>query len=205
MGFYHDKVLPRLVHLACSNENIAACRADLLKEAKGTVLEIGFGSGTNLVFYPRAVEKLLVVEPSETALHMAKAAMAEATFPVEVVGDDGQKLSLPDQSVDTVVITFALCTIPDSEATLREAARVLKPGGTLLFLEHGLSHEGKTARWQNRLNGLQMTLCGGCHLNRKMDEAIKRSPLKLREYKTFYLPKTPKTHGFVYQGSASKG
>lgn len=204
MGFYHDTILPRLIHFACGNKHIAACRAELLRDATGTVLEIGFGSGTNLTHYHTAVKKLLVIEPCKTALKMAETAIGEAPFPVEVVGDDGQKISLPDASVDTVVITFALCTIPDMDATLKEAARVLRPGGTLLFLEHGLSNQEKTARWQNRLNRLEMTLCGGCQLNRRMDEVIKRSPLRLGEFKTFYLPKTPKTHGFIYQGRAEK-
>lgn len=204
MGFYHDKILPRLIHLACGNETIAACRAELLKDARGTVLEVGFGSGTNLAHYPKTLEKLFAVEPSATALILAQDAMNEVPYPVEVAGDDGQKLDLTGQSIDTVVFTFTLCTIPDIDAALAEAARVLKPGGQVLFIEHGLSDERGTARWQHRLNRLQMTLCGGCHLNRRMDEAIKRSPLRLTDLKTFYLAKTPKMHGFVYQGKAEK-
>lgn len=204
MGFYHSQVLPRLIHLACSQESIGAWRTELLKEARGTVLEIGFGSGTNLVYYPATIEKLLIVEPSETALKIAQNAIGSAPFPVERVGDDGQKLKLETASVDTVVLTFTLCTIPDMDKTLAEAARVLKRGGKLLFLEHGLSNNEKVARWQNRLNRLQASLCGGCNLNRKMDEAIKASPLRLSKMKTFCLPKTPRTHGSMYFGEALK-
>lgn len=204
MGIYDRHILPRLIHLACGGDDIASYRAELLRDAKGVTLEIGFGSGTNLPHYPPTIEKLLIVEPSKTAIGLAQKAIRSASFAVEQVGTDGQQLTLANESVDTVVITFTLCTVEDVAQTLREAARVLKPKGTLLFLEHGCSDDKGTARWQNRLNGLQKKLCGGCHLNRKIDEAIEQSPLTLTCVKTFNLPGTPKTHGFLYQGKANK-
>lgn len=204
MGIYDTYVLPRLIHLACGSKDIATHRAELLQDASGRVLDIGFGSGINLPHYPKAVRELLVVEPSTTALAMAQSAIKKVGFPVTFAGSDGQQLSLATNSVDTVVITFALCTIPRIDQVLNEVHRVLKPGGKLLFLEHGLSQETRTARWQNRINFLQMALCGGCHLNRPMDSILKMSPLKLHQIKTFYLPHIPKTHGFIYQGQALK-
>ncbi len=204
MGIYERHILPRLIDLICSSEDIGAYRAELLQDAKGVTLEIGFGSGTNLPFYPAHLEKLLIVEPSETAIGLAQKAIDNVSFSVEKVGTDGQQLTLPSESVDTVVISFTLCTVDDIDQTLREAARVLKTTGTLLFLEHGSSDDQNTARWQNRLNGLQKKLCGGCNLNRKIDDAIKASPLRLTTVKTSYLRRTPKTHGFLYQGKAIK-
>jgi ubiquinone/menaquinone biosynthesis C-methylase UbiE len=204
MGFYNDHILPRLTHWSLDIEPVAKVRARVLASAQGIVLEAGFGSGLNLAHYPAGVTRLLAVEPSEVARRMARKAIARAAFPVEFAGLDGQSLNLSAASVDCVVSTFTLCTIPDAARALAEFARVLKPGGTLLFAEHGLSPEAGVAKWQHRLNGIQQRIGGGCNLNRKMDALIAASPLKITELENFHI-KGPKTHTYLYVGRASKG
>lgn len=203
MGFYNDQVVPRLVNWAMRGKPINEARERALAEASGTVLEIGFGSGLNLRYYPKAVTRVLAVEPSLLSQRLAAKYIARRGLPVAFSGLDGQKLTLPDGCADCAVSTWTLCTIPDAAAALREVARVLKPGGRFLFVEHGLSPDAGVAKWQRRLDGLQHTFCGGCHLNRDMAALIGASPLKIEKLDRYYMP-GPKTHGYLYLGAATK-
>src|SRR5262245_4403188 len=166
MGFYDDRVLPYIMNAAMSNKAITGERRRCLAPLAGEVLEIGFGAGHNLPFYPGAVTKVVGVDPSMTSARLARKRIEAAPFPVEFVGLSAEKLPVKDESVDTIVSTFTLCTIPDVAGALREMRRVLRSGGRLHFVEHGLSDDPAVERWQTRLNGIQQTLCGGCNLNR---------------------------------------
>lgn len=172
MGLYRDQILPRVVDRACRIPQIDERRDRVTAGLHGTVLEVGFGSGLNLRHLPPETERLLAVEPSTTALRLAEDRIAASDVPVEVVGLDGQRLPLDDASVDTALCTFSLCTIPDVDAAVRELHRVLRPGGTLHVLEHGLSPVESVARWQHRLTPLQRRLAGGCHLDRRIDRIL---------------------------------
>ena len=165
-GWYEEHVLPRAIDVACASKAFRPHRADTVAGTHGTVLEIGFGSGHNLGAYPAGVERLLAVEPSARAVALASERIASVTFPVEVVGLDGQQLPIEDRSVDCVVSTFTLCTIADVMAALAEVRRVLRPGGTFHVLEHGLADDADVQRWQRWAEPLQRRVAGGCHLTR---------------------------------------
>jgi len=203
MGFYDDQIVPRLIHWGMRGQPINELRQRTLADAAGTVLEIGFGSGLNLRHYPQAVQRVLAIEPSLVARKLAAKFIAQRGLPVAFSGLDGQKLTLGDGSADCAVSTWTLCTIPDAGAALRVVARVLKPGGRLLFVEHGLSPDVGVAKWQRRLDGVQGYCCGGCHLNRDMEALIGASPLKIEKLDKFYMP-GPKTHTYLYLGAARK-
>ena len=203
MGFYSDQLLPRIAHLMMSARPIREVRERALAPARGTVLEVGFGSGLNLPHYPVGVARLLIVEPSEVARHLAGRAIAASAFPVQFVGVDGQQIPLEECCVDCVVTTWALCTIPRPEVALAEFVRVLKPGGQFIFAEHGRAPDISVARWQDRLNGLQQRLAGGCNLNRPIDKLIAATPLSITALDKFYAS-GPKTHAYFYVGVATK-
>ena len=166
MGIYRDRVLPVLVDRACGGEAMARWRARAAEGLAGTVVEIGFGSGHNVPIYPDEVTEVLAVEPSEQARELAAARIDERGLPVTHVGLDGQRLPLDDDSCDGALSTFTLCTIPDVDAALAELRRVLRPGGRLHVLEHGISPDPGVARWQRRLDPIQQRLADGCHLTR---------------------------------------
>jgi SAM-dependent methyltransferase len=154
----------------------------------GRVLEIGFGSGLNLGTYPAAVTSVDAVEPSDLAWRLSEDRRAASAVPVERVGLDGQRLAAPDASYDAAVSTFTLCTIPDVEAALRELHRVLRPGGAVHALEHGLAPDPRVARWQHRLDGLQGRFAAGCHLVRDAPALLAAAGFEVRRLEQDYLP-----------------
>lgn len=203
MGFYEDRVLPRLVDLALRGRAFERVRARVTSDLEGEVLEVGFGSGRNVPHYPDAVRRVRAVEPAATGWKLAVNRIAARDLPVESIGLDGQELALQDSSVDHVLTTWTLCTIPDVDRALREVLRVLRPGGSLHFAEHGRSPDPKVARWQDRLTPIQRRVAGGCHLNRPIDELIATSGLELTSLDNYSLP-GPSAFGYMYEGTATK-
>jgi ubiquinone/menaquinone biosynthesis C-methylase UbiE len=166
MGFYRERILPRLVDRACGTAGLRRWRAEVTSGLSGRVLEIGFGSGLNVDYYPPAVERVFAVEPSVTAFRIAGKRISRSPVAIERVGLDGQSIPLPCDSCDNALCTFSLCTIPDPDAALAEVRRVLRPGGRFRFLEHGLAPDPGVAAWQRRIEPLQRRLADGCHLTR---------------------------------------
>ncbi|NIH80121.1 class I SAM-dependent methyltransferase [Amycolatopsis viridis] len=195
MGVYHEQVLPRLVNVLGGMQAVAPHRARACAGLHGRVLEIGFGSGLNIPFYPPAVTAVCAVEPSDVAWKLAQDRVAGAQVPIERVGLDGQSVPLPDDSCDTALSTFTLCTIPDVRAALGELRRVLKPGGTLHFFDHGLAPDEEVQRWQHRLDPLQTRLFGGCHLTRPITGLLREAGFELHEVEQFYEKGSPKVMG----------
>jgi ubiquinone/menaquinone biosynthesis C-methylase UbiE len=166
MGFYRERILPRLVDRACGTPGLRRWRAEVASSMSGQVLEIGFGSGLNVDYYPPEVERVYAVEPSAAAYRIAGQRISRSAVLIERVGLDGQSVPLPDDCCDDALCTFTLCTIPDVGAALAEVRRVLRPGGRFHFLEHGLSPDPSVAAWQHRIEPFQRRLADGCHLTR---------------------------------------
>jgi ubiquinone/menaquinone biosynthesis C-methylase UbiE len=204
MGFYDDQILPRWLNLVMGSKDLADVRERRARALEGTVLEVGFGSGRNLPHFPPTVTKLYALDPSRVGLALAKKRLAGVSFPVELLPlpADG-RIPLPDDSVDTVLTTWTLCTIPDPLAALREMHRVLRPGGHYHFVEHGLSPDPAVARWQHRLDPIEMAIAGGCHFTRPIDALVEQSPLELSSVDNFYMP-GPRFATYMYFGSATK-
>jgi ubiquinone/menaquinone biosynthesis C-methylase UbiE len=184
-------------------KDVGEIRKEALRSASGVVLEVGFGSGLNVPYYPNTVTRLLALEPSPVAWRLSSKVIAQSKLAVENVGLDGQKIPLPDGSVDQVVTTWTLCTIPNPGTALSEIRRVLRPGGRYLFVEHGLAPEPRVAFFQARLTPIQRRLCGGCHFNRPIADLIKSSGFKIVPIKNFYM-KGPKFAAYLYMGSAER-
>ncbi len=201
MSFYQKWIIPRLVDFSMRNKEAMRYRSQVVPQACGTVLEIGIGSGLNLPFYGASVERLYGLDPSGELLEMARKKANAIVFPVDFLACPSEEISLDDGSVDTVVTTWTLCTIPDPVKALKEMRRVLKPGGTLLFAEHGLAPEARVQGWQQWLNPLWSRITGGCNLNRKMDELIQASGFRLVEIKMEYA-EGPRAMSYVYSGRA---
>jgi ubiquinone/menaquinone biosynthesis C-methylase UbiE len=202
MSFYDDFILPWCIDLSCGAKALVPEREKVSAGLHGTVLEVGFGSGLNLPVLPAAVTRVLAVEPSQRARRIAKKRVAAARCQVEFVGLDAQALQLQDACADTALSTFTLCTIPDVVHALREIRRILKPGGRLFFLEHGRSPEGGVARWQDRLNRMQQVVAGGCNINRDIPALLAGAGFELGPVAAAYFEKMPRTHGYLYSGSA---
>ncbi len=203
MGFYAERVLPHVVTAACGCGQIMKKRSQIVPHASGLALEVGFGAGPNLQFYdPGRVKKLYALEPSAGMRRKAASAVASAPVPVEVLDAQGEAVPLDSASIDTVVLTFTACTIPDVEAAMAEMTRVLKPGGQVLFAEHGASPDHGIARWQGRIEPVWKVLAGGCHLTRRPDALLEAAGLAIERMETGYIPRTPKIAGFVYAGRA---
>ena len=204
MGFYQDYVLASLMDRLMQGEEFVRERRVALKDAHGEVLEIGLGTGLSLPNYPPAVTRLTAVDVAAMLPKRVAERIARAPFPVRFVQITAEKLPFPDASFDCVVSNLTLCTIPDPAAALREIRRVLKPGGIFLFLEHGLSADAGLARWQNRLNGIQKFIAGGCNLNRRIDDLIEASGLDVTRLDRFTVGAMPRTHGQMYRGVATR-
>jgi SAM-dependent methyltransferase len=203
VGFYRKFVLPRLIPFAMSNKEVARCRSQIIPEARGRVLEIGIGSGLNLPFYSSQVVNVCGVDPSRELLQMARKEAGSVAFPVELLNASAEELPVTSETIDTIVMTWTLCSIPDAGKALSEMRRVLKPGGQLLFVEHGLAPEAKVRAWQNRINRPWRAVSGGCNLNREVDRLVASAGLAIHRLDTKYL-RGPRMFTFTYQGCARK-
>ena len=192
MGFYRTHVLPRIVDMACGLKVTHPLRRRVCGGLHGRVVEIGFGSGLNVAFYPTAVESVSVVEPADLGWKLAAERVAASPVRIQRAGFDGQALPFEDASFDTAVSTWTMCTIPDVDAALRELRRVLKPGGTLHFVEHGLAPDLGVQRWQHRLEPMQKLLFGGCHLTRDIPALLTAAGFEIAELDVFYEEGSPK-------------
>lgn len=186
MGVYADRVLPRIINVACGTKANRALRQRVCAGLHGRVLEVGFGSGLNVPHYPAAVTEVVAVEPADLGWKLASQRVEASSIPVERVGLDGQSLPLPDDSCDTALSTWTLCTIPDVAAALGEMHRVLKPGGALHFVEHGLAPDSAVRRRQHRLEPIQKRIAGGCHLTRTIPDLLTAAGFTIEELDVFY-------------------
>lgn len=202
MGFYDRCVVPHLINLAMQNRRLDVYRQQAIGVARGFVLEIGAGSGQNLPLYASAVKRVCAIDPSPELLHMARKRIADAAVPVSLVRASAESLPFKDAIFDTVTTTWALCSIRNPVAALIEMRRVLKPGGHLVFAEHGLSPELRVARWQHRLTPCWKRIGGGCHLDRKIDDLIRSAGFRLNAVETEYMG-GPKPWTFMYSGRAN--
>lgn len=204
MGLYERVVLPRMIELACGTGPVGKQREKIVPLAEGRVLEVGMGSGLNLPYYdPDRVERVWGLEPSEGMRRRAQRSLRRAAVDVEWLSLPGEEIPLEDASADTVLLTFTLCTIPDFRTALAQMHRVLKPGGRLLFCEHGVAPDESVRRWQARINPLWRKLAGGCNLNRPIPAYLEQAGFAIQELQSMYLPSTPRIAGFNYWGVAT--
>ena len=201
MSFYQRYVIPPLTHLVMRQKQLLPFRQRVIGAAEGRVLEIGIGSGLNFPVYGGAVKSVIGLEPSSELLHMARARAEAAAPPVTLIDASAEAIPLDSGTVDTVVTTWTLCTIPNVAQAIAEMRRVLKPAGALLFVEHGRAPEPSVARRQDRLDPLWSRLAGGCHLNRKIDNLISDNGFRIESLENARLP-GPRTHTYLYQGRA---
>ena len=203
MGAYRDQILPRFTNVALGGREFSRVRCRVTTGLSGEVLEIGFGSGLNVPHYPSEVRRVRAVDPATVGRKLAAKRVAASPVAVEYVDLDGHNLPLESESVDHVLITWTMCTIPDVDSALREIHRVLSPRGELHFAEHGRSPDPKVAQWQDRLNPVQRLMFGGCHLNRAIDELVTRAGFTITRMDNFYM-KGPKPTGYMFEGLATK-
>jgi len=202
MGLYAKYVLPRLIDLAMRNKDTTRLRAEWVPQARGEVLEIGIGSGLNLPFYSSEVRHVYGVDPSIELQRMAAKKTSAVPFQVTFFAQSAENpIPLPDSSIDTIVMTWSLCSIPDPAASLQQMKRVLKGNGRLFFIEHGSSADAGVKVWQDRVTPFWKRIGGGCHLNRKIDDLIRAAGFQITEQKNFYLP-GPRLMTYTYQGVA---
>ena len=201
MGFYQDRILPHLVNWAMRNREFQPYRERVASAADGRVLEVGIGSGLNLQFYPQRVRELLGLEPSERLLRMARKAAEQSGLRVTLIDGSAAAIPLDRNSVNTVLTSWTLCTIPDALGALQEMRRVLRPDGQLLFVEHGLAPESRIRAWQNRITPIWKRIAGGCHLNRPIPELIQNAGFEITHLDSGYA-RGPKLMTFFHQGRA---
>lgn len=202
MGLYEKQVLPRILNVACGTKTVEPLRRRVCQGLAGNVVEIGFGSGLNIPFFPAAVTQVAAVEPADLGWKLAGPRLKASSVPVQRSGLDGQSLPLADDSYDAALSTWTLCTIPDAAAALREVRRVLKPGGTLHFLEHGLAPDERVRRWQRRLDPLEQRIFGGCHFTRPIVELLTAAGFTITDLDVFYEKGAPKFAGADSLGTA---
>lgn len=189
MGLYSRYILPKVVHFTCGRKPNMRQREKVVPRARGRVLEIGVGSGLNLPYYDSAkVTKVWGLDPSPEMTQMARRSAASLPFEVEFISLPGDEIPLEDNSVDTVVVTYTLCTISDTTPVLRQISRVLRPGGELIFCEHGAAPDASVRHWQDRLNPIWKRLGGGCNLNRPIPTIIEAGGFRIKSLNTMYIP-----------------
>jgi len=203
VGFYENQVVPRFTDLVMRRRELTPIRARVSASLAGEVLEVGFGSGLNVPHYPPAITRVRAVDPATLGRKLAAKRVASSTVPVEYVDLDGQALSLESDSIDHVITTWTLCSIPDVDRALSEIRRVLRCGGLFHFVEHGRSPDPNVAAWQNRLTPIQRRVAGGCHLNRPIDQLVLNSGLELTRLENYYA-KGPRPFGYMFEGVATK-
>lgn len=205
MGFYTTQVVPRIINVACGMKEADPLRRRVCDGLAGEVVEIGFGSGLNIPFYPATITRVSAVEPSDLGWRLASRRLAATRIPVQRTGLDGQSLLYPDDSFDAALSTWTLCTIPDADAALHELRRVLKPGAALHFVEHGIAPDESVRRWQHRLDPMQQRLFGGCHLTRPIVDLLTAAGFTVTELDVFYEKGAPKIMGADSLGVATTG
>lgn len=206
MGLWENHVLPRVINVMLGTKEVRGHREDAVVGLRGSVVEIGFGSGLNVACYPSEIDMVYAVDPSSVGRKLATKRVQALSTPVQYVGLDGQELPLGDESVDAALSTFTLCTIPDVGQALSELYRVLRPGGPIHFLEHGLSPDPAVARRQHRFNRLQQRIGGGCNLDRPIDRLVVEAGFEISSLKNGWLsgPKALKPWNYLYNGVATK-
>lgn len=203
MGFYSQRILPYLLDWSMSDSALAQYRREVLANVTGEVLEIGFGTGLNLSYYPESIHKLVAIDANSGVHALAQKRIQTSNITVDHRVLNGENLPMVDNTFDSVVSTWTLCSIAKVEQALQEIYRVLKPGGKFFFVEHGLSDEPQVQIWQNRLNPVQKVIADGCHLNRNIRQLVEKQ-FDTVTLKEFYAEKTPKFIGYLYQGIATK-
>jgi ubiquinone/menaquinone biosynthesis C-methylase UbiE len=202
IGFYEEWILPALIDLSMRNKRLRPYRERVAGGAEGRVLDVGVGSGLNLPFYARQAQEVFGLDPSPRLLERARRNMRRADVPVRLLEGSAERIPLADRSMDTVVMTWTGCSIPEVRTALMEMRRVLKVGGRLLFVEHGRAPEPGVARWQDRIDPFWRRFSGGCHLNRKIDDLLSHAGFRVDRLETGYIP-GPRIMTFLYEGAAS--
>ena len=200
-GLYQERILPWLIHLAMRQRNLVPYRNRIASAASGNVLEIGVGSGLNLPFYGGSVGNLIGLDPSPRLLAMARETAYRTATPLKLIEGTAESIPIEDRSIDAVVTTWTLCSVPEVERALHEIRRILRPGGRLLFVEHGRAPEPRVRWWQDRLTPVWKRISGGCHLNRAVNELIENAGFRIERLDNGYM-RGPKPMTFMYEGSA---
>lgn len=204
MGVYRDQVLPRFQDKVMGRKPNREVRERVCAGLSGEVLEIGFGTGLNVWYYPAEVTKIVAIEPSKVCMRIAEPRLAKTQAAVEYGGLTGERLDLPSGEFDSALSTWTLCTIPNLDAALAEIRRVLKPGGTFHFVEHGHAPDEHVTQWQRRLEPINKRLAGGCHLTRKIPDAIEQAGFEVEGMRSYYFKGDPKPMGYTYEGRATR-
>jgi ubiquinone/menaquinone biosynthesis C-methylase UbiE len=205
MGFYSKYIFPHLLEWALGNPELGKYRRRALQEARGNVLEVGFGTGLNLPYYPQAVDQITALDPESMLADRVAERIKKSNVPVNLVQLDASgKLPFADATFDSVVTTWTLCSIAQVEPALAEMRRLLKPDGRYLFFEHGRSDQIKTAKWQDRFNPIERVIGEGCNINRPIDRLIKAAGFEIETLERFLMPKTPRILGEMYSGTARR-
>jgi ubiquinone/menaquinone biosynthesis C-methylase UbiE len=202
VGFYQDQLLPRFQDKLMARKSTHEVRARVCEGLEGSVVEVGFGTGLNAPYYPPKVKTIVAVEPSQVCMRIAEPRIEKSAVAVEYGGLTGEHLDLPSGEFDALLSTWTLCTIPNLQAALAEMRRVLKPGGSFHFVEHGHSPDPKVARWQGRIEPVWKPLAGGCHLTRRITDEIGTAGFDIQKVETYYFKGEPKSTGYTYEGRA---